>query len=136
VLAVVAALWNQVEHRIKHAMPFFVLQKGPTPASETLLLDYVTPGKPEALLKALRRAHWPVVVAIANALLITLLTVASTGLFVLQETSLTQHNCRLELTDQFVDNFQTSKISSASVLASIAISNETIPRWYVPNVSI
>jgi hypothetical protein len=127
VLVIVAALWNQVEYRTKHAMPFSVLQKGPTPASETLLLDYVTPGKPEALMKALRKSHWPVVIAIVNSLLITLLTVASTGLLVLQETSFTRHDCRLNVTDNFVPGFETSKVGSAAVLATIAISNETIP---------
>ncbi|KAF3036351.1 hypothetical protein E8E12_007931 [Didymella heteroderae] len=107
VLVIVAALWNQVEYRTKHAMPFAVLQKGPTLAAETLLLDYVTP-----------------VIAIFNSLLITLLTVASTGLLVLQETPLTRHDCHLNVTDQFVQNIPTSKIGSASVLATIAISNE------------
>lgn len=126
VLVIVAALWNQVEYRTKHAMPFAVLQKGPTLASETLLLDYVTPGKPEALWKALRKAHWPVFIAIVNSLLIMLLTVASTGLLVLQETSFTRHNCRLNVTDRLMDSFETSQIGSASVLATIAVANGTI----------
>ena len=126
VLVIVAALWNQVEYRTKHAMPIAVLQSGSTLASETLLLDYVTPSKPEALLKAFRKSHWPVVIAILNSLLIILLTVASTGLLVLQETAFTQRDCRLDVTDRFVTDFETSKVGSAPVLATIAISNGTI----------
>jgi hypothetical protein len=127
VLVVVAALWNQVEYRTKHAMPWVLLQKGATPASKALLMDYITPGKPEALLASLRKSHWPVAIAITNSFLITLLTVASTGLLVLQDTPFTQHNCRLNVTDDLLSDFDPLAIGSAPILATLAIQNGTIP---------
>ena len=126
-LVIVAALWNQTEFRVKDAMPWVLLQKGSTSASETLFIDYLTPGKHEALFTSLRRSHWPVAIAITNSFLITLLTVASTGLLVLQNTSFTIANCRLNVTDDFVTSFDSSMVGSPPVLATIAIQNGTIP---------
>ncbi|OSS50674.1 hypothetical protein B5807_04380 [Epicoccum nigrum] len=127
VLVIVAALWNQVEHKIKIAMPWVILQQGTTPASKTLFMDYVTPGRPEALWTSLRKLHWPVAIAITNSLLITLLTVASTGLLSLQSTPFVRHNCRLNVTDDFVTTFDPATIGSPPVLATLAIQNGTIP---------
>ena len=97
------------------------------PASTTLFIDYITPGKPEALLASLRKSHWPVAIAITNSFLITLLTVASTGLLMLQNTPFVHHDCRLNVTDDFVTTFDPATIGSAPVLATLAIENGTIP---------
>lgn len=90
-------------------------------------MDYVTPSKPEALITSLRLSHWPVAIAITNSFLITLLTVASTGLLVLEKTSFVRDSCRLNVTDDFVSSFDPATIGSASILATIAIQNESIP---------
>lgn len=108
-------------------MPWVTLQQGATPASKTLFMDYVTPGRPEALLASLRKLHWPVAIAITNSLLITLLTVASTGLLTLQSTPFVQKDCRLNITDNFVTTFDPFGIGSPPVLATLAIENGTIP---------
>lgn len=127
VLVIVAAFWTQVENRTKSAMPWVILQQKATPASKTLFMDYVTPGKPEALWASLRNLHWPVAITIINSLLITLLTVASTGLLALQSTPFVRHDCRLNMTDDFVTTFNPSNIGSPSALATLAIENGTIP---------
>lgn len=126
-LVTVAALWTQVENRIKSAMPWATLQQKATPASKTLFMDYMTPGKPEALVASLRNLHWPVAITISNSLLITLLTVASTGLLTLQSTPFVRHDCRLNVTDDFVTSFNPSSIGGSPVLATLAIENGTIP---------
>lgn len=126
-LVIVAALWNQVEHKVKIAMPWVILQQGTTPASKTLFMDYVTPGRPEALWTSLRKLHWPVAIAITNSLLITLLTVASTGLLSLQSTPFVRRDCRLNVTDDFVTTFDPATLGSPPVLATLAIQNGTIP---------
>ncbi|GME26528.1 hypothetical protein GTA08_BOTSDO12789 [Neofusicoccum parvum] len=127
VLAIVAALWGQVEHRTKQAMPWHVLQTQPTPASATLLLDYITPSLPETLLQSFRSSHWPVAVATISSLLIKLLTVASTGLLVLQITPVVHHDCRITASDDFVSGFNPAAIGSTAVLSTLAIENGTLP---------
>ncbi|KAL1392124.1 hypothetical protein HDK64DRAFT_335025 [Phyllosticta capitalensis] len=126
VLAIVAAYWGQVEHRTKQAMPWVLLKKKVTTASDTLLLDYVTLSQTEAFVKSLRQAHWPVVVAIVGSLLIKLLTVASTGLLVLQTAEFHNPDCNLFSSDEFVMNFQSSEIGSSIVLATLALNNGTM----------
>lgn len=90
-------------------------------------MDYITPGRPEALWTSLRKSHWPVAITILNSFLLTLLTVASTGLLVLQSTPFVRHDCRLNVTDDYVTSFDVSSIGSGSVMATIAIENGTIP---------
>ncbi|KAJ8112986.1 hypothetical protein OPT61_g4777 [Boeremia exigua] len=86
-----------------------------------------TYGPTAALWGSLRKSHWPVAITITNTFLITLVTVASTGLLVLQRTPFVRHNCRIDVTDSFVTSFDTSTIGSAPVLATLAIQNGTIP---------
>ncbi|PVH95147.1 hypothetical protein DM02DRAFT_691295 [Periconia macrospinosa] len=126
ILAVVAALWGQVELRTKQAMPWAVLQRRPTAASKTLLLDYVTPSLLESLYGAMRSAHWPVAIAITSSLLLKLLTVASTGLLILQKTPVVRYDCPLSAVDDFANHLNTTVTGSAPVLAVQAIQNNTI----------
>lgn len=107
-------------------MPWVLLKKKVTTASDTLLLDYVTLSQTEAFVKSLRQAHWPVVVAIVGSLLIKLLTVASTGLLVLQTAEFHNPDCNLFSSDEFVMNFQSSEIGSSIVLATLALNNGTM----------
>lgn len=120
VLSVLAALWTQVEYRTKQAQPWSLLRKGPSPASKTLLLDYITTSTPEALFAALRAGHWAPVMAITSSILIKLLTVVSTGLLVLQNTDITRHDCRISTPDDFVNQFNSTKVGSAGALAALA----------------
>lgn len=132
-LAILAALWGQVEYRTKQAMPWKVLQQQPTPASKTLLLDYITPSLLEGFVNSLRSSHWPVAIAISNSLLIKLLTVASTGLLVLQKTTTVVPSCQLTVADDFASSFNTSAIGSTPVLSTLAIQNGSIS--YPPGTS-
>ena len=127
VMTIVAALWAKVEFRTKQAMPWETLKRRSTPASKTLLMDYLSPSLVESLWGALRRAHWPVAVVITNTLLIQLLTVASTGLLYLQRTPVTNNRCEITASTDFVNEFNTSRIGATPILATLALQNNTIP---------
>ncbi|PYI19440.1 hypothetical protein BO99DRAFT_458912 [Aspergillus violaceofuscus CBS 115571] len=101
-LTVVAALWGQVEYRTKQLMPWRVMAySGPQPASRSLLLDYVSEWNVIALFRAMRHGDWAVVLAILGTLLIKLLTVASTGLFMLQSVWMEHAAAELRLQARF-----------------------------------
>ncbi|KAK0625700.1 hypothetical protein DIS24_g10987, partial [Lasiodiplodia hormozganensis] len=124
VLTIVAALWGQVEHRTKQMMPWEILRKGPSPAADTLLLDYVEPARLTSLWVSLKKAHWPVSIAIVGTLLLQLLTVVSTGLFQLQSEMMNHTGVALLYGDEFAlepsNNFA---VGAAPVLSAIALSN-------------
>ncbi|KAE8413140.1 hypothetical protein BDV36DRAFT_39644 [Aspergillus pseudocaelatus] len=84
VLIIVAGIWGQVEYRTKQLMPWKLMGQTPRPASQSLLLDYVSDWNVVTLFRALKHCHWVVAIAVLGTLLLKLLTVASTGLFMLQ----------------------------------------------------
>lgn len=69
-LVVVGTLWKQVDHHSKMLMPWRELQQGPASAQKTMLLDYISPILPTALIAAIKNRHWAVVMSIAGHLLI------------------------------------------------------------------
>ncbi|PYH96857.1 hypothetical protein BO71DRAFT_396652 [Aspergillus ellipticus CBS 707.79] len=84
VLTIVAGCWGQVEYRTKQLMPWKSLDETPKPASQTLLLDYVSDWNVIVMFRALKQSDWAVALVVLGTLLIKLLTVVSTGLFMLQ----------------------------------------------------
>lgn len=84
VLTIVAGFWGQVEYRTKQLMPWKLMNQGPKPATRSLLLDYVSDWNVVILFRALKQSSWAVVLAVLGTLLIKLITVVSTGLFMLQ----------------------------------------------------
>jgi hypothetical protein len=52
-----------------------------SPASHTVLLDYVSVWSAGALYEAIKKAHYPVVVPLAGQFIFTLMIIVSTGLF-------------------------------------------------------
>ncbi|OJD29178.1 uncharacterized protein BKCO1_890009 [Diplodia corticola] len=134
VLTVVAAFWGQVEHRTRQMMPWAILRKGPTPAADTMLIDYIEPARPIALYKSLKSAHWPVSITIVGTLLLQLLTVTSTGLFQLQSETLNHTGVALLYGRDFAsepsNNFA---VGAAPVLSAIALNNGNLS--YPPGTS-
>lgn len=84
VLTIVAGFWGQVEYRTKQLMPWKFMSQEPKPATHSLLLDYVSDWNVVILFRALKQSSWAVVLAVLGTLLIKLITVVSTGLFMLQ----------------------------------------------------
>jgi hypothetical protein len=65
---VVLALWNPVDYFTRLLQPWVNLQKGPAPATRTLLLDLVSPLQPVLLYSAARHGEWPVVLTVSVSL--------------------------------------------------------------------
>jgi len=62
-------------------MPWLLMSRGYVPASQSVLLDYISPWSVMSLIKAARKKHFLVVLAISGAILIKLAIVFVTGLF-------------------------------------------------------
>ncbi|GKZ37496.1 hypothetical protein AbraIFM66950_009046 [Aspergillus brasiliensis] len=84
VLTIVAGFWGQIEYRTKQLTPWKLMSQEPKPATRSLLLDYVSDWNVIILFRALKQTSWAVVLAVLGTLLIKLITVVSTGLFMLQ----------------------------------------------------
>jgi hypothetical protein len=78
--------WNKLDHHTKTLMPWKLMFKKPQLADGSLLLDYVSGNLFTVLTGAIRHRHVPVIVSTMGSLIIILVTVSSTGLFVLQST--------------------------------------------------
>ncbi|KAH8668647.1 hypothetical protein BX600DRAFT_496688 [Xylariales sp. PMI_506] len=120
ILAILAALWGKVEHRTKQALPWHILRSAPSDAPRTLLLDYVTTTTLEAFFGSLRSSYWHVSASIVGSFLIKLLIVASTGLLSLQNTHITNYECHIPTSDDFVSSFNSSKVGSVGILSALA----------------
>lgn len=83
-LVVVTVLWRQVDYAAKYIQPWAALAKGPLPAKQTLLLDYITDFQVVALWRSVRLRHITVASTITIFVLIKALTVVSTALFTLE----------------------------------------------------
>lgn len=81
VFIVVSALWGQVVYRSLQLFPWRLMSRGTVSASESVLLDYISPWNVSALVKSLKRRHFMVSIPIAVSLVIKVMTVISTGLF-------------------------------------------------------
>ncbi|WYZ36197.1 hypothetical protein EsH8_XI_000080 [Colletotrichum jinshuiense] len=82
ILVVITGLWRQVDYHSKIHQPWQQMAKGPSLASNTVLLDYVSPMLPTGLLKAVRNSHWTVAATITGSAVLKLVTVLSTALMV------------------------------------------------------
>lgn len=87
VFTLIAVAWSQLEYRYKQLMPWEVMQtsNGYAPASNSVLLDYVSPWNVRVLYTAIKEGHWAVALPVAGSLLLTLMIIISTGLFSLQD---------------------------------------------------
>ncbi|EFR01280.1 hypothetical protein MGYG_04285 [Nannizzia gypsea CBS 118893] len=94
VFTIVSALWGQVQYRTLQLFPWRQMSRGSVSAADSVLLDYLSPWNVSALFKSLKRGHFMVSVPIAVSLVIKLMTVLSTGLFVVNDV-------QLELTKEF-----------------------------------
>lgn len=83
------ALWGQVEYRTKQLMPWLTMKNSPSPARNSVLLDYLSPFSFFALLFSIKARHWPVALAIFGSFMLQLAIVASSGLLSLQAIALT-----------------------------------------------
>lgn len=104
-------------------MPWHILRHHETVASETLLLDYVSQAQPTCLLTSCKAKHWPVALVVAVSLLIKLLTVLSTGLFMIHHDQNIGHSGMiLEAEDRFDGSgWNTTNFSNVPALLAVAL---------------
>ena len=90
---IITAGWVQVEYRALQLMPWALMGRGPTPASESIFLDYISKWNAISLFQSFKQGHFLVSLCVAGSLLLNGVTVFSTGLF--EQESV--------LTTQFID---------------------------------
>jgi hypothetical protein len=129
ILTVVAALWSRVEFQAKQYAPWQAMQEGPTEASQSVLLDYVSPMQPVALFKAFRNRNLVVSSAISYSLLLSLALVLSTGLFALREVQIQRNGVEIQLLDTFIsgDIWTLTEGNPFDILTEILFTNGTYP---------
>jgi hypothetical protein len=136
VLTTLAFYWNKLDYHTKVLMPWKLMSEKPQPADRSLLLDYVS-GNPAVVLSgAIRRRHVPVIASATGSLIIILVTVFSTGLFVLQPT-LTHKGTMVSVLSTFDgSHFDASTVDSFPfvVVASILSGNMSIA--YPPDTNM
>lgn len=88
VFTLIAVFWSRLEYRSKQLMPWKVMKDGIAPASQTILLDYVSPWSMKVLFHAVTKAHYMVALPVTGSFLLTLMIIFSTGLFAVQEVTL------------------------------------------------
>ncbi|PNS20469.1 hypothetical protein CAC42_5919 [Sphaceloma murrayae] len=84
ILTILAALWNQLDYQMRRNAPLVKMSRSRLLANDSVLLDYLSPWDPQALILGINRKDWHVSLSILGSLVIRLLIVLSTGLFVLK----------------------------------------------------
>ena len=100
VFTIISGCWSQVQYRALLLMPWLLMLRGPTPASKGVLLDYTSDWNVIALFRSLRKKHFLVSLPILGTLLISGLTVFSTGLFAIKSVPSAQ-DAQLQVTQGF-----------------------------------
>ncbi|KAJ5831711.1 hypothetical protein N7474_000022 [Penicillium riverlandense] len=100
VFTILSAAWTQVEYRAAQLMPWVLMSRGPTPASESIFLDYLSNWNIESLFRSVKQKHYLVSLGIVGSLLLNAVTVFSTSLFELTAVSITQAT-NLTVTHEF-----------------------------------
>jgi hypothetical protein len=90
VFTLLAAGWRQAEYRAAQLMPWVLMHRGPTPASQSIFLDYVSKWNVVSLYKSLKQRHFLVSLCVAGSLILDGITVFSTGLFELDSVIVTR----------------------------------------------
>lgn len=84
IFTILATAWGKVEYRFKQHQPWKSMASGPSTASQSVSLHYISPFTAFALLPALRSGHNGVATAISASLILKLAIVLSSGLFLLK----------------------------------------------------
>ncbi|KAI0451432.1 hypothetical protein F5B21DRAFT_527961 [Xylaria acuta] len=140
ILVIITSLWRQIEHWCKILQPWQQMKEKPVSATESVLLDYVSPIIITSLWKAGRRKHIPVLLALVGGLLLKLVTVASTGFLTPTDTSMPFQNMTLEALTVFNgsdynNNIDTLKESFADYGAyALLAENLTFPEGLQPGL--
>ena len=106
------------------------MRQKPQTAENSLLLDYVSPWNVITMFTSFKATHFVVTITILGSLVIKVLTIASTGLFILQEVTLHGVSADLVLLDKFDgSSYESSRVdgSASLTVAGISALNLTFP---------
>ncbi|KAI1629390.1 hypothetical protein EDD37DRAFT_49503 [Exophiala viscosa] len=101
-LVVISTAWKQVDFHCRTLVPWSRLRHGPAPAWDPLLLDYVSPILPMVLINAAKNHDWAVLAGAIGDLLLSIVTVFSTGLLVLTPTPMSRSVSNLIVSSRFI----------------------------------
>ncbi|KPI38474.1 uncharacterized protein AB675_4315 [Cyphellophora attinorum] len=122
-------LWRQVDFHTKSLTPWDELQKGPVQPTKSLLLDYVSSLQIVALFQAFIHNHIPIVATVSAFMFFKIITVFSTGLFILLPQDVEQGGFPLLGTSTFASNVvNLDSITAAPVSAFQGTAYQGIPQ--------
>ncbi|KAI8635574.1 hypothetical protein F5Y19DRAFT_408326 [Xylariaceae sp. FL1651] len=101
ILTVISAIWTRTDYQAKLTAPWNRLAQGPAVATKTLLLDYIDPLPPVAVIRATRNGDFGVAAAATIALLWSLVIVFSASLINLTPTDSHRTTVPVDLTTRF-----------------------------------
>ena len=104
ILTLVLAFWSRVEFQSKMLAPWYRMARGPAPAIQTLLLDYLSVLQPVAIVKALHNSDWAVAASTTCSLLLRATIIVSTALISLSLTRVQDQPIAVLLQSSFVDD--------------------------------
>jgi hypothetical protein len=136
VFTLLAVYWKKLDYHTKALMPWKLMTEKPQPAGQSVLLDYVSADMLATLSGAFRHLHFPVITSTIGSLTIILVTVFSTGLFILQPT-LVQEVTKVSVLSAFDGSqFNATAVDSFPVLAVSSIFSGNLSITYPPSTNI
>ena len=136
VLTTLAFYWNKLDYHTKALMPWKLMSEKPQLADQSLLLDYTSGNILTVLSSSVRHKHVPVITSTIGSLVIILITVFSTGLFVLQ--SIVLHEMTNVTVSSTFDGskFRPSAVDSFPILVISSIFSGNLSIEYPPGTGV
>jgi len=132
---ILAIHWNKLDYHTRAFMPWKLMSEKPHSVDQSLLLDYVSGNLLSVLSGSIRRRHVPVIISTVGSLTILLVTVFSTGLFVLQSTTIHKRT-PVSVSSTFDGaRFNTSVVDVFPVLATSSTLSGNLSMQYPPNTN-
>jgi hypothetical protein len=120
VMLLIATLYNSLDFTVSLFAPFHALGLGSAPASKSIMSSLLGKTPPIALLTALRDSHWGAFFSTTAALLGSVLTILSSGLYTVEGVPAAK-TIQLQRTDNFNTTWSNSAFndSHAAILTSL-----------------
>ncbi|OQE47474.1 hypothetical protein PENCOP_c001G04178 [Penicillium coprophilum] len=122
VFTIFTAAWTQAEYRAVQLMPWALMLRGPTPASQSIFLDYLLKLNIVSLYQSLKQRRFLVSLCVAGSLILNGVTVFSTGLFEL-DSVLFNHPAKLTVPRKFSEaDYDPDMIHTKSIVSGVEFS--------------
>jgi hypothetical protein len=136
VFTMLAFYWTKLDYHVKALIPWKLMSEKPQLADQSLLLDYVSSNPIVVLSGALQHRHTPVIASAIGSLIIVLVTVFSTGLFVLESTLIHEGTTVSVLSAFDGTSFNATAVDSYPILAVSSILSGNLSMDYPPSTNI